>query len=248
MGWVDIIFIAILVLFSVIGLCKGLFESLLSIFGTVLSLFIAIWVSKPVAAFLNKIVDVNGFFLNLLTKWNIIAEDGLVHMLGKTFSGKQAAEFCSIVLSVILVWLLIKLAVLLLAKLFDSATSNSSALSGLNRVFGLVFGLAKGFLISCIGFAIISGLNIFGITKGLVTEIQEKNKMSGFVYKYVNEFVANELDKRLDDLVGESVPATTESKEQENKNTMVVSNPVENPVYKISSVIDNLHLGTISIQ
>ena len=48
MGWVDIVFICLIVLFAIVGICKGLFESILSIFSSALSIVVAILLSKNV--------------------------------------------------------------------------------------------------------------------------------------------------------------------------------------------------------
>lgn len=202
MGWVDIIFIALLVVFALIGLAKGLFESILGIFSSVLSIGIAIMVQKPVTAFINKMVDTNKFFGDLLVNWGWISEEGTT-VFGKTYSVAQIGNACTVIVSILAVWILIKLVVLLLSKLFDSATTRSSALSGLNRVLGLVFGAAKGFLIVVIGLGLASILNICGVQN--INSTMEANPMSNFVYKYVNEWVATTLEDRIDDVLGKGV-------------------------------------------
>ena len=57
MNWIDIVFIAILVVFAIIGLWRGLFDSLLGLISSGVALAIAIFTAKPVAKFLNKIPD-----------------------------------------------------------------------------------------------------------------------------------------------------------------------------------------------
>lgn len=199
MGWVDIVFIVIIVLCAIIGLAKGLFESILSIFSSVLSVVVAILVSKHVAAFINKMVDANKFFSDLLIKWGWISEEGAT-IFGKVYTPEQIGNTCTIIISIVAVWILIKLAILLLSKLFDSATTSSSAISGLNRVLGLVFGAAKGFLIGCIGLGLAAILSLCGVNG--VKDLMEKNKMSNFFYGYISEWVGTTLEDRIDDFLG----------------------------------------------
>ena len=222
MGWIDIVVIALVVLSAIIGLAKGLFESILSLFGTGLSLGIAIWASKPVANFISGIVNVNEFIVGLLEKYGV-AEDGVVKILMQNFAVEQAADFLTIVASVILVFILIKLVIWLLAKLFDSATSNSSALSGLNRLLGLVFGAAKGLVFVGIGLAIASLVGSVAFTEQINTEIQ-KNQITSFVYNYVDNWVEDTLEDQLRKLIGEP---------EENEET-VEATPITETVVEIA--------------
>lgn len=207
MGWIDIVFIVIIVLCAIIGLAKGLFESILSIFSSVLSVVVAILVSKHVAAFINKMVDANKFFSDLLIKWGWISEEGAT-IFGKVYTPEQIGNTCTIIISIIAVWILIKLAILLLSKLFDSATTSSSAISGLNRVLGLVFGAAKGFLIGCVGLGLAAILSLCGVNG--VKDLMEKNKMSNFFYGYISEWVGTTLEDRIDDFLGKGETPSTE--------------------------------------
>ena len=204
MRWIDIVIIAIVVISAIIGLYKGLFESILSIFGTLLSLFIAIWASKPVAGFLNSLVDINGFFENLLVKWGVADANNTVNVLFNTYSVGDVANFMTIIATVIIMFILIKLVIWLLAKLFDSATANNSALSGLNRLFGLIFGAAKGLLIVGVGFVILSLVShvAFGAT---IREEIEKNTIASFMYNQVDTWVEDVLEEQLQNLIGDPV-------------------------------------------
>ena len=217
MGWIDIIFIAIIVVFAIIGLAKGLFESILSIFSTALSIVVAILTSKYVAAFLNNIVHCNDFFAKQIVAWGWVSKDG-VTLFNKTFSPEQLANTLTIILSVVAVWLLIKLAIWLLSKLFDNVTTSSSAISGLNRVLGMIFGAAKGFIIGVVALGLVSVVTIFGLGKNIEEQIQ-KNGMTNFVYKYVNEWVANTLDDKIEDILGKGkTPENNNNQTPENNN------------------------------
>ena len=200
MGWVDIVFIGLIVIFAIIGLSKGLFESILGIFSSVLSVAVAIAVSGPVSGFINSTVHANEFFAKTLVGWKWISEDG-ANIFGKVYTVEQIGNAVSVIISVVAVWLLIKLAIALLSKLFDNATSSNSALSGLNRVLGLIFGAAKGFIIGVVILGLASLLSICGIST-VKTTIESNGKFTNFVYGYVNEWVANTLEDRIDDILG----------------------------------------------
>ncbi|MBR2467880.1 MAG: CvpA family protein [Clostridia bacterium] len=200
MGWVDIVFIVLIAIFAIIGLSKGLFESILGIFSSILSVAIAIAVSGPVSGFLNSTVHANEFFANLLVKWEWIGADGK-EIFGKFYNVEQIGNAVSIIVAVVAVWLLIKLAIALLSKLFDNATSSNSALSGLNRVLGLVFGAAKGFLIGVVVLGLASILSLAGINN-VKTTIENESKFTNFVYGYVSDWVYTAVEDRIDDILG----------------------------------------------
>ena len=58
----DIIIIAIMLIFSIAGFAKGFLSSLLQLVGSVASLAIAVWLAKPLASFISSIADVAGWF------------------------------------------------------------------------------------------------------------------------------------------------------------------------------------------
>lgn len=207
MHWIDIVFIAIIVIFAIIGLAKGFFDSLLSLFASVASIFLAFWASKPVAAFLNKLVDVNGFFEKLLLKAGVSSNGIAGHSLS------QLASICTIIASMIIVYLLIKVAVWLLARLFDSATANSTALSGMNRLFGLLFGALQGFAMVLILLGLTSIASYIPSVETKVNDFLADSKITRGTYSYVNEWVKDELYQKLnefvDSLADPNTPAPT---------------------------------------
>ncbi len=57
---IDIIIIALLVIFGIIGFCKGFFKSILSFFSWIVCLLVAIFTAKYLANWLNNIYDFDG--------------------------------------------------------------------------------------------------------------------------------------------------------------------------------------------
>lgn len=214
-AWIDIIFIAIVVIFAIVGIVKGLFDSLLSLVASVASIFLAFWASKPVAEFLNRVADVNQFFEKFLVEKNIIPEAG---MNGKTV--EQWASICTVVLSIIIVYVLIKVAVWLLAKLFDSVTANSTAFSGMDRLLGMVFGAVQGFAVVLMVLGLASMLSFVPNLNTKIDNYLDKN--SNFTlktYHYVQEWVEDELQDKLDEFVEELAgKAPTNPTEEETTN------------------------------
>ena len=216
MGWIDIVFIALIVVFALVGLAKGLFESILSIFSSALSIVIAILASKYVASFLNSVTHCNAFFAEKMVAWGWVPAEGAT-LFGKVFSTAQLANTCTIILAIVSVWLLIKLAILLLSKLFDGVTSSSNAISGLNRVLGMIFGAAKGFLLGCVALGLVTVITVFVPNNTVVKEIQDKNKVTNFVYKYVSTWVGDNLKDRIEDILGKGTEPGTPADQGEEQ-------------------------------
>ena len=190
MTWIDIIFIALIILFAVIGLWKGLLDSILGLITSFASIFIAIWAAKPVAKFIRKIVDVDSLFYNLLEGFYKGSE--VKTIFGVSLTREKLSAFLTVAACAVLVFILLRLTVWLISKLFDSATASSSTLSGLNRLFGLCFGVVKGLLINCVILAGVSVLANTGIAPNLKATVND-SKISNFFYKYTSNFVHEKL-------------------------------------------------------
>ena len=195
MHWIDIVFIAIILIFAIVGLVKGLFDSILSLCASVASVFLSFWAGKPVAAFLNRIVDVNGFFVKGLTSI------GVTDTSVPNYNLDQLATICTIALSMVVVFILIKVAVWLLAKLFDSVSASSTAISGLNRLFGLVFGAVQGFAIVLVCLGVTSIVSMVGPLDAKINTFLEPSKLTRGTYNYVDEWVQDELSDRIEEFV-----------------------------------------------
>ena len=59
---VDIVIVVIMIIFIIAGFAKGFLASLLKLFSSVVSLALAVWLAKPVAVFLDGIVNVSTWF------------------------------------------------------------------------------------------------------------------------------------------------------------------------------------------
>lgn len=174
---IDAVAIIILVIYTLVGFAKGFLHTLISLFGNLASLTVAIIVCKPFANLLNSMFGVANWLGGLLasqigpilpqfdvstTGETIITQLNAGGFLAKilarfvdaTASYANTAELLltvqnavggilTLILSAIILFILIRIAVLLLSKLFD-AISKSHAFGGLDRLLGGVLGLAKG--------------------------------------------------------------------------------------------------------
>ena len=243
MAVIDIVIIAVLVLFAVIGMIKGFLNTLLSLFSTVASLAVAILCAKPVAKLLNSVFgivkNIGGKIAAGITNitpfadgyeavtdgltgeelksyinshnpgfkeklYNLFIEDSVSFNYTETattveavdqnivsYIGERLAGIISIIIATVAVFILLKIAVLLLSKLFDAITKNR-AISGIDRTLGLIFGLAKGALIVCIVLAVA-----YLVANNTVQGWIDNSTVTRWVYKYVTEFIgfiANKFD------------------------------------------------------
>ena len=201
---IDGVLILILVISTIVGIVKGFFDSLLSLLGTGLSFAIAVFTAKYVSPFFNRILGIEEFILNKLDATN----EGTVEFFG-TRTNAEVAKFCTWIVTVIVMFLIIKLAIFILAKIFESVTKNSPTLSGINRVFGMLFGLAKGGVWVAVILALCSAVSQVPVIGTTITNKIAETKVTSFVYKYVDDFVDNQLtqekiDGIISKLAGES--------------------------------------------
>ncbi len=212
--WVDIVFWVLIALFAIIGLWKGFFDSLLSLLGSAVSVGVSIWLAKPAAAFINKIVNIPNLFLKLLDK--VFQNDQIISVWGNSFTKQDLSAFLSLVFAGLVVFILIKLSIWLIAKLFDNVTKKSTIASGLNKLFGLLFGLVKGGFIVCVALALCSILANTQVFGNAIDNAINKSTTTKWAYKYVDEFTEKQLSKIdmqefLKDLISKNSESSSES-------------------------------------
>ena len=220
MWWIDVIFIAVIVIFAIIGLAKGLFESILQLLSTGVSVGLAVWLARPASTLINKILPFVKWYTSALK-----SQPDPIVIFGHELSHEKVAAFLSIVTAGVIIFILSKLIIWLLAKLFDSATKNSTALSGLNRVFGLFFGAARGILMAVAILATISLISEVPFMEKVSAKVQDST-VTGWVYKYVDDFVDKNLTKaNLDEILDKVVDSATKKDEgAKSSNAAVIYN------------------------
>ena len=221
----DIIVISILAIFAIVGFIKGFLNTLLSLFGNLASLAIAIVVVKPCARFLDKIFGIVKWLGNLivnglngsgiipdLTSSTMKSDDVISYMsngrglLGKFASlfvdkettygagaesdlvatlTKNMGNFAATIFTVIILFILIRIAVFILSKIFDAITKKR-ALSGLDRLLGFAFGAVKGAVVITCGLTILYTLSpIFPQIDKWITD----SNFTQWLYGYVNQLI-----------------------------------------------------------
>lgn len=191
MSWIDIVFLVLVAICAIAGLWRGLFESILNLFGTGLCVFLAIWLNKPFANFLRSFVAIDSWFDNLLS--NSFSDTIIDNFMGISLTRLQLASLCTVIVCTIVVFILLKLSIRLLSKLFENTVTKNSSLSGINRLLGLVFGIVKGLFINCCLLAVCSIIAWFpGFGSTLQSAIQNTS-ITNFFYKYVDEYVENKI-------------------------------------------------------
>jgi len=194
--WIDIVLGAILIVFVVIGLWKGFFDSILGLISTAIAVVVGITCAKPATGFINKIINLPNWFEGLLGK--AIADGEVIKLFGNNnlaFDKTQLANFLAVVATGIILFLITKIGIWLIAKLFDSVVESNTIGSGLNKLLGGIFGLLRGgvivivILLLC---SVLSGVPVIG--NKIQNEIDD-TKFTHYVYKYVSEFTEKQLEK-----------------------------------------------------
>ena len=202
---IDGLLVLILIVCVIIGISKGLFDSIIGLIGTGVSLIASVFLAKHVANFVNKIFNFEEFVLEKLDANN---SEGVISFFGGNFtlSNVEVAKFCVWICSVVILFLAILLVIHVIAKIFESVVNNSPTVSGVNRVLGLVFGLARGCVTVLVLLALCSVLSQVPVIGAPLYDAIENTKITGKVYDYVDEFVEKNLTKeKIQDLIDKIV-------------------------------------------
>ena len=203
---IDVVFIAIIVVSAIIGIVKGFFDSILGLIGTTVAGIAGIFLAKYIAPIVNNIFGLENFLLNKIN----LPED--FTFFGSAFTNEELAKFGVWIITVFATFLIIKFAIFILGKIFESVTKNSPAITGINRVLGMLLGVIKGTITAALLLAIASLLGKAGIAPVIEDKIAE-TKVCSFADKYVDEFMEDYLTKEkvqglIDRIITESKNTT----------------------------------------
>lgn len=227
---IDIALVLVVLIFALIGLKKGFFKSLLSLFNWVICLVVSIWLAKYIANWVgswfgmenaiggkisSSLVGMNAELGNTVASFgdkdSIMAAcsgmNGLLKtIIGMIFgsskvdftseatvadvAGAGIAHVCVIAISALLLFIVIKIVLAILGKLFDNI-ARTKVLGGLNRVLGFVFGLVKGACIVIIINIVAVALSLIPMVNNTVIKpvLQENTKIESFVYEKTDEVI-----------------------------------------------------------
>lgn len=191
MPWVDIVVCAFLLVMGIIGYFRGFFKTLISFFGTLVTLIIAILLAKFVSGWLENLFGMTTAFSNWIKP--TVADEcadgvlsGVLLIFGKILMGHsvynidnpetvQSEEFISAfsgelgniiatVATVIILFVVIKIVLLILNKVFEKLTQDK-VIGDLDKFLGFVLGLLKG------GLAVLSIVALIYVLSPVITSL-----------------------------------------------------------------------------
>lgn len=203
MALIDIIFLIFIGLFALVGLWKGLVDSVVSLFSSLFSVVLAIFLGSYVADFVRSLIDIDGYLDALLTDvFKITAEN--IEFLGMTVARVKVANYLATILIVVLTYIVLMLAIGIIKRILGSLTESSSLLKGLNRILGMIFGALKGLFIVCCLFAVLTMVSFVEPLRVKFEPMIQDSKYVSVIYDKTNEFVENKLRDKLENSITES--------------------------------------------
>lgn len=195
---IDGILIAIILISAIIGIVKGFFDSILGLISTALSAVAGVFLAKYISGFINSIFGLEDKILNSLDG----GAEGKFKIFGAEFQNPDIAKFAVWLISVVAIFLLVKLVLFILSKIFEKVTQNKPVISGINRTLGLIFGICKGGVICILALALCSAASQLPFIGGTISDKIADTKITSFAYKYVDEFVETQLtQENINDLI-----------------------------------------------
>lgn len=132
--------------------------------------------------------DINGLLQQLIkvvftnTKVDMSSTDSIGLVVGSSLG-----HICMVIISGILVFIVLKIIVKLLSKLFDNI-ERTKVLGGLNKILGLVLGLAKAAIIVIVLNCVLVGLTLIPAVNKTITPLVQDNT-------HVEKVIYNQTDK-----------------------------------------------------
>ena len=214
---VDALLIITILVCVIVGIAKGFFDSLLSLIGTGVAIIASIFSAKYVANFINKIFNFENFVLEKLN--GSPDNTGAVKFFNFELSNEEIAKFCVWVCAIVVIFLAIKLVLLVLSKIFESVISSSQTISGINRVLGLIFGLAKGCVIVVVTLALCSMIAQVPVIGHPVYDAIQSSTVTSKVFDYVDEFCEKNLtEEKIDDIIDRIISKNNDDSSKEESN------------------------------
>lgn len=127
--------------------------------------------------------------LSLFVQDTSVLESGTV--LSEWF-GSLLGGVATLIVAAVAIFIAIRIVIAILSKIFDAITQNS-AIGGLDRLLGLVFGAAKGALVVAVLFAILSVVIILPGVENLITPLIDEAVIGEPIFNYVLDFIETQL-------------------------------------------------------
>jgi len=217
MPWLDIIIIGVLVIFGIVGLIRGFLRGILSLFSTLVTLVLSIWLAKPVSGIVDNLFGLTNalagtlepnflnFFstnnytvgwiaqlINIIMGTGYLATNPSVEVISADFA-QSVGNIITIAICAVVLYIIIRIVLWLLGKLFRKITQNR-AISGLDRILGVFIGLAKGFVYTFIVLGLAFFLGSFIAPIGAwVDNMMGLNPIANAFYGWVTGFMQTTL-------------------------------------------------------
>ncbi len=211
MSWLDLAIIVVVVLGALIGLWRGFFKSVISLFGWLVSFIIAFFITKPIVGALLDAEKVKNFVVGSGSGWSLYnwiyrslpdLSSGFWSKLLKSLinvatdmaaSGNGdvntnvALMLANGVFSVIVCLgiLIVIRFLLLLFTMFANAMTKDKLAGAANRLFGLLIGAVKGFGFVCVMMVFMTFLMGVGFMAP-VREQLDKSVIGAPLYKQIS--------------------------------------------------------------
>lgn len=196
-NWVACIIVACLVAKYVAGWINGIYNFSGLIGGKISSALSGVheFFGRSVSAFegkqniINSIpTNINGL-LQQLTK--VVFSNSKVNPESSetvaAIMGTSLGHISMVIISGILVFIVLKIALALLSKLFDNI-ARTKVLGGINKILGLVFGLLKaGVVIVALNFVLVGLTMIPAVNNTITPIVQDNTKIEKFVYNKTDD-------------------------------------------------------------
>lgn len=175
---IDLILIGILAIFSILGMYKGFFSTLVSLLGFLGTLLIVFLFRGEVVSILDSVINLTGWLTDLV--------------------GSSIAGVLAVIIGMIIMYVFIKLIVFILNHTIGKFFKGKM-LGKANSLLGFFLGFCKGAVYTCLLFAVISVATLIPSVKTFVQESLEGTLLTCYVYIFVEEQLANNFKIETED-------------------------------------------------
>ncbi|MBR2053077.1 MAG: CvpA family protein [Clostridia bacterium] len=169
--YLDIIAAVVIVLASIVGMCKGFFATLLSLLGFVGTFVLAYFFSDEILGLLDQICGLPTLIQNAL--------------------GSGVGNIVVAVVGFIITYILIRLVVFILNHTIGKLFKKGRLVGGVNTFMGFVLGLGKGAVYVALALVAINFASLIPSVKEWSNTAFQQTYVIGKVYNWVGDQLGN---------------------------------------------------------
>ena len=169
--YLDIIAAVVIVLASIVGMCKGFFATLLSLLGFVGTFVLAYFFSDEILGLLDQICGLPTLIQNAL--------------------GSGVGNIVAAVVGFIITYILIRLVVFILNHTIGKLFKKGRLVGGVNTFMGFVLGLGKGAVYVALALVAINFASLIPSVKEWPNTAFQQTYVIGKVYNWVGDQLGN---------------------------------------------------------